>query len=119
MNSKTFTVRAAAILTSSEVAGTTFANTLSYNGMVSVYIQLTIGSLDAATFYFYVSRDNGTTWVPLRLSDGTTSVSFSEDTNIAIPVNVNGWTTMKVGTLGEGTATSSTATVQAVYQTSP
>ena len=116
MTRKTFAMRAAAILTTSEVLSTAYPLAKSTDDRsVMVEIAFTLGSLDIAGFNFYVSTSEGGTYVPLAIEGGATSLSLDATGNIAVRVDAPGYSHLKVGAIGYGTATSSSATITARY----
>jgi hypothetical protein len=107
--------RAAAILTTGEVAGTIFDLTNALEQDVTVQIAFTQGSLTNGIFRFYVSMDNST-FVPLYgPSAAALTQTYTADTTSVIPIKANGWRYLRVSVQGTGTVTSSSATVTIRY----
>lgn len=105
--------RAAAILTTGEVAASSLDLNDAFDSKLTVEISFTLGSLTNGIFRFYASKD-GTTFEPLEVGyDGTATVSrtYTGDQDIVIPVNAQGWKFFRVSVQGTGTVTSSSATV--------
>lgn len=103
--------RAAAILTTGEVAGTTL-NLLTSNiadMRLCVDISLAIGSLDNAAFRFYASVD-GTNFDLIYVGGTASTITLNADANIcvAIPPLV-GYKYFRVSVQGTGTPTNSSA----------
>lgn len=117
---KIVSVRSAAILTNSYVAGTVATQTRALNQLV-VLLQFTIGSLTSMEMKVEFSNDNSTYYqetidAPNSLSQYTSSVgerTFTATGNysIAIPVAYN---FIKISVKGTGTTTDSSCTVDAV-----
>lgn len=108
---KSLVARAAAILTTGEVAATAFDLNKAWGSTVNVALDFTLGSLTNVIVRFYASAD-GTTYVPI--SDGTallTETLTATATRVyAVPALV-GWKNFRVTLQGTGTTTSSSATV--------
>ena len=120
-------IRAAAILTSSYVAGTvigpTTSGTPALRNQLNVLLKFTIGSLTSAEVKIEYSND-GTTYFQdtfEAISGGTSTLSlgnytFASTGNyiISVPIKFN---YIKISVKGTGTATSSSMTVDAVIGT--
>jgi len=113
------TIRTAAILTNSYVAGTTIEQARQYSQIV-LLVSFTIGSLTSAELKVEFSPDNTTFYQETfeALSGGTGTLSLGEHTmaatgnyRIAIPARDN---FVKISAKGTGTVTSSTITIEAV-----
>lgn len=112
---KTHAARAAAILTTGEVAGTIFDLTNAWGHQASVDISFTLGSLTNGIFRIYVSADNST-FVPLFGATGATlTQTLTATATLSIPVFAPGWRYLRVSVQGTGTVTSSSATVNVRY----
>lgn len=110
MSYKTFPIRAAAVLTTSEVNGTAFPFSHVDDGRVSVLLEGTIGSLDQIVFRFYVSRDDSTYY-----AIDPVEVDFGGDDARTVTISAPGWKHLRVSAQGYGTVTNSSATVTALY----
>jgi hypothetical protein len=101
--------RAAAILTTSEVAGAALDLAQVHDSHVTVDLSFTIGSLTNVVVRFYASMD-GTTYDPIY--NGTTAVTetitASGERAYVLP-RLSGWKKMRVSVQGTGTVTSSSA----------
>jgi hypothetical protein len=111
---KSFVVRAAAILTTGEVAGASFDLNEAWGSEPTVQINFTLGSLTNGIFRAYVSMD-GVTFVPLETSPGTTLRTLTADGTVAIPIYAMGWKFLRISVQGTGTVTSSSAAVTLRY----
>lgn len=111
---KAFLVRAAAILTTSEVAGFDFDLNQAWGGEAEVQIDFTVGSLTNGIIRFYVSQD-GVTYYPLETGPGTVSRTYTVSTTVVIPVWAAGSKLLRVSVQGTGTVTSSSAAVSLRY----
>lgn len=108
-------VRAAAVLTTGEVAGTTFDLNNAWGSCASAQIDFTLGSLTNGIFRFYVSMD-ASTWYPLADAGGAVvSYTFTADTTRAIPLSAVGWKHLRISVQGTGTVTSSSAAMKLRY----
>ena len=121
-----FSVRSAAILTTSYVAGTvlgpTNASTASYNQLI-IYWDFTLGSLTSGELKVEFSHD-GTNYYQetfSSVSTGTSTDTLGEHTTaatgkrrIAIPIKDN---YIKISVKGTGTVTSSSCKVDAILGT--
>lgn len=101
--------RAAAILTTSEVAGTTLDLAQCKDHRVSVDLSFTIGSLTNVIVSFYGSMD-GTTFDPIYngVTAMTETLTASGERCYVMPPLV-GWKKFRVSVQGTGIVTSSTA----------
>jgi hypothetical protein len=111
---KEIAARAAAILTTGEVAAATLDLTKT-NGMVSVDYDFTIGSLTNVVLRWYVSAD-GTTWVPIEDSAGNVSKTVTATATRAVIFDCSGWKNFRASAQGTGTVTSSTLTLKYRYR---
>src|SRR5690348_15174156 len=108
---KNFAVRAAAILTTGEVAGTSFDLNEAWGAEVTAQLDFTLGSLTNGIFRFYVSMD-GTNWYSLFGPSGAAlTQTLTASATIAIPLIAQGWKFLRVSVQGTGTVTSSSATI--------
>jgi hypothetical protein len=112
---KAFAARAAAILTTSEVAATALDLNVAYASRVTVDLRFTLGSLTNATVRFYASVD-GTTWIPLNTGAGALTETLTADATrcYALP-SLAGWKFFRASIQGSGTVTSSSATITYRY----
>lgn len=108
---KKFTARAAAILTTGEVAGATFDLNESFNSGVTVDLDFTIGSLTNCIVRFYVSMD-GTTFVPIAAAGAVVTETITATATRAYTfASLAGWKSFRATVQGTGTTTSSSATI--------
>lgn len=114
------TVRAAAILTNSYVAGTVLENCQNYNSL-SLNIAFTKGSLTDCQIKIEVSKD-GTNYLPLTVDAFTAGVNspvsliykFTADASVStnqLPILTK---YIKISAIGTGTVTSSSLAIDAV-----
>jgi hypothetical protein len=103
--------RAAAILTTGEVAGAALDLNDSFASAVTVDLSFTIGSLTNCIMRFYVSMD-GTTYVPISAPTGAlaTETITATATRAYTFTSLAGWKRFRATIQGTGTVTSSTAT---------
>jgi hypothetical protein len=107
--------RAAAILTTAEVAGSALDLNKAWGGQVTVELDFTLGSLTNVTARFYVSTD-GTTYRPIAVGASLlTEVLTATATRCYVLPSLVGWKFFRVSLQGSGTTTSSTATVTYRY----
>jgi Tfp pilus assembly protein PilX len=112
---KVLAARAAAILTTGEVAGTRLDLNEAFDSQVTVQLDFTKGSLTNGIFRAYVSID-GTTYYLLQTEGGTDcAYTYTADTARAIAFRCHGWKYFRVTVQGTGTVTSSSATVSYRY----
>lgn len=112
---KSVIARAAAILTTSEVAATSFDLNEAYGSNVAVQVDFTIGSLTNEVVRFYVSMD-GTTFYTLYGPTGAVlTQTLTATSTIAIPVQAVGWKFLRISVQGTGTVTSSSTTITLRY----
>lgn len=105
-------VRAAAILTTSEVDSAIFSTNAALDGKVQVYVNFTLGSLTNGIFTPYIS-DDGTNWYAVSSPGALTLTATGKK---AFIVDCNGSKLFKVSTTGTGTVTSSSAKVKIGYR---
>lgn len=108
---KAFPARAAAILTTGEVAASRLDLNLCWSGLVSVDLDFTLGSLTNGIMRFYVSAD-GTTYKPIAVSGAVVTETITADAtrSYVFPALV-GWKWFRASIQGTGTVTSSSATI--------
>ena len=112
---ESFAARAAAIMTTSEVAGTSFDLNNAWGSAATVQIDFTQGSATNGVFRFYVSQD-GSTWYSLYgASAAALTQTLTANASLAIPVQAAGWKFLRVSVQGTGTMTSSSATITVKY----
>ncbi len=107
---QSFVGRAAAILTTGEVAGAAFDLNNAWGSTVTVDLGFTLGSLTNVVVRFYVSVD-GVTYDPIAVNGGTLlteTLTASAERCYVLPALV-GWKWFRASLQGTGTATSSTA----------
>jgi hypothetical protein len=108
-SNKAFTGRNAAVLTTSEVAGSAFDLNNAYQSQVCVDFSFTIGSLTNVIVKFYASMD-GTTYDPIY--NGTTALTetlTASGERCYVMPPLSGWKYFRASVQGTGTVTSSTA----------
>lgn len=113
---KSQVARTAAILTTSEVAGTSFDLNNAWGSQVCVDLGFTIGSLTNVIVRFYVSTDNST-FDPIAVNGGTLmteTLTASAERCYVVPA-LPGWKWFRISLHGTGTATSSTANASYRY----
>lgn len=108
---KSLAARAAAILTTGEVAGATLDLNEAWGSHVTYQLDFTLGSLTNVIVRFYVSMD-GTTWVPVAGPTGALMTeTITATATRAYTVNhLAGWKYFRATLQGTGTVTSSSAT---------
>lgn len=107
---RAFTARSAAILTTGEVAGTSFDLNEAHAGRVCVQVDFTLGSLTNGIFRFYVSAD-GTNWYTHYGPTGAAlTQTLTGNSTLSIPIEAPGWKFLRISVQGTGTVTSSSAT---------
>lgn len=112
---KSLAARAAAILTTGEVAATALDLNEAWGSRVSVFLDFTIGSLTNVVVRFYVSMD-GTTYYPIAAGSAVMTETVSATaTRAYAPEGLVGWKWFRVSLQGTGTVTSSTATLTYRY----
>lgn len=113
---KALVARAAAILTTAEVAGSVLDLNESFGSLITVQLDFTLGSLTNVTLRFYVSMD-GTNFYPVTADTGAlmTEVVTATATRCYSPSNLAGWKYFRASIQGSGTVTSSSATLTYRY----
>lgn len=107
--------RAAAILTTGEVAGTALDLSVTKDHIVSVNIDFTIGSLTDCAFRFYASMD-GTTYDLIYIGGVASTLTLSATDTVAVVMPVPaGYKFFRASAHGNGTVTSSSATITYRY----
>lgn len=110
-----FIARAAAILTTAEVAATALDINSAWGGQLNVQLDFTIGSLTNVTVRHYVSID-GVTYYPLASGTAVFSEVITASATRAYCMDVlGGWKFYRATLQGNGTVTSSSATVTYRY----
>lgn len=103
--------RAAAILTTGEVAGTALDLSAAKDHIVTVNIDFTVGSLTNCAFRFYASMD-GTTYDLIYLGGVASTVTLTGTDTIAVVIPAPaGYKFFRASAQGSGTVTSSSATI--------
>ena len=107
--------RAAAILTTAEVAGASLDLNSAYAAAVTVDLDFTLGSLTNVVVRFYASMDGGT-WKPINLGQGllTETLTASASRAYVIP-HLAGWKSFVASVQGTGTPTGSSVNVTYRY----
>lgn len=103
--------RAAAILTTGEVAGATLnlQTTKPHESSLTVDIDFTVGSLTNGVFRFYASMD-GTTFDLIYVGGTSSAVTLTADDTIAVTMpSLAGYKYFRASVQGNGTVTSSSA----------
>jgi hypothetical protein len=113
---KSVAARAAAILTTSEVAATALDLNDTFGANVTVDLSFTIGSLTNVIARFYASSD-GVTYKPIAIGGTvmTETITASAQRCYVMP-SLAGWKYFRVSLQGTGTVTSSSAAVTYRYQ---
>ncbi len=113
---KQLAARAAAILTTGEVAATALDLNKTWGSFVTASLDFTIGSLTNVTVRFYASID-GSTYYPLVANGGTlmTEVLTASSTRAYVMSSLAGWKYFRMSLQGSGTTTSSSATITYRY----
>ncbi len=106
-----FVVRASAVTTNAEVAGTTFTVNNAKGSKFNVHVSFTLGMLTNGIFKWYVSKD-GTTFVPMSDYAGNVSYTLTASTEKVYNFDAGGWRFFRVSVEGTGTVTSSLAQVK-------
>lgn len=114
-NNKATVVRAAAILTTGEVAASSLDLNDAWASKVCIDADFTLGSLTNVILRFYVSLD-GTTFVPYFAHTGAViTQTLTATARNAYVVEAPGWKFLRVSAQGTGTVTSSSLTLTARY----
>jgi hypothetical protein len=101
--------RAAAILTTGEVAGTALRLDQTHGANVTVQLGFTLGSLTNGIVRFYVSMD-GTTYYPLASGATVLTETLEADaTRAYVMPPLHGWKFFRASVQGTGTVTNSSA----------
>lgn len=110
--------RAAAILTTSEVAATAFAIMgNAAESEVLVDLRFTLGSLTNGIVRFYaLDPQDGTTWVPIQDTAGNVSYTLTASTDRMFHIRAPGVNSIRASIQGTGTVTSSSATITYRYR---
>jgi hypothetical protein len=113
---KSLAARAAAILTTGEVAATALDLNEAWGSHVSVFLDFTIGSLTNVIVRFYVSMD-GTNYYPVSAGSAVmTETVTATATRAYVPTgSLCGWKWFRASVQGTGTVTSSSATLTYRY----
>lgn len=114
-NNETFVARAAAILTTGEVAGTSFDLNNAWGAKVAVQVDFTLGSLTNEVVRFYVSNDGTNFYTLYGPSGAVLTQTLTASAAITIPVQAVGWKFLRVSCQGTGTVTSSSSTITLRY----
>ena len=112
---KVLAARAAAILTTAEVAASALDLNEAWGSHVTVQLDFTIGSLTNVVVRFYASMD-GVTYVPIAAGSAMmTEPVTATATRIYAPSSLSGWKFFRASLQGTGTVTSSSATLNYRY----
>lgn len=107
--------RAAAILTTGEVAATRLDLNECWGSKCELQVDFTLGSLTNVTVKTYVSED-GVTYYEHRAPTGAAvTQTLTASATIAIPIEAPGWRFFRASVQGTGTTTSSSATLTYRY----
>jgi hypothetical protein len=112
---KAFVARAAAILTTGEVAGTSFELNNAWGSKVAVQVDFTLGMLTNEIVRFYVSNDGTNFYTLYGPSGAVLTQTLTASATITIPVQAVGWRFLRVSVQGTGTLTASTTTLTLRY----
>lgn len=107
-----FTARAAAILTTGEVASQAFNVNNTLDGFVQVAIDFTVGSLTNCTFKPQINDGRG--WYDVTTPGNLVLTASGAK---AFAINCKGMKQFRVTAQGSGTVTGSSATIVFSYQT--
>jgi hypothetical protein len=107
--------RAAAILTTGEVAGTALDLSVTKDHAVTVTVDFTIGSLTNVVLRFYASMDNSTYDLIYIGGVATTNTLTATDTVTVVMPSLAGYKFFRASAQGTGTVTSSSATITYRY----
>lgn len=113
---KVFSARAAAILTTAEVAAAALDLNETWGDHVSVQLDFTLGSLTNVIVRFYASMD-GVNYYPIASGTGalsTETITATATRCYAIPQPM-GWKFFRASLQGTGTVTSSSAALSYRY----
>lgn len=114
--SKSMAARAAAILTTGEVAASRIDLDKCAEAELSVQLDFTLGSLTNVVLRFYVSAD-GTNWYEYRGPGGSgIAQTLTASSTIDVPVIAKGWKFFRASVQGTGTVTSSSAALRYRYR---
>jgi hypothetical protein len=113
---KAFNARAAAILTTGEVAASAMDLNDAWGSRVTCFLDFTLGSLTNVIVRFYASMD-GTTYCPVTADTGAvaTETITATATRAYTLGNLAGWKFFRASVQGTGTVTSSSATLTYRY----
>lgn len=107
---KALLARAAAVLTTGEVAGASLDLNFTYSSQVTVDLSFTLGSLTNVVVRFYVSMD-GTTFVPINVAGTLMNETLTASATRAYTMpHLSGWKFFRATVQGSGTVTSSSCT---------
>lgn len=98
--------RAAAILTTGEVAGASLILNEAWGSELMVDLDFTLGSLTNVVLRFYASMD-GTTWVPITDAGAAVSQTLTATATKGIHIKAPGYRYFRMSAQGTGTVTSS------------
>lgn len=110
------TGRAAAILTTGEVAASTLTLARAHESELLVDLSFTLGSLTNVILRFYVS-DDGSAWNTMCDIGGNLSYTLTADTERCFLIKAPGIKFFRASVQGTGTVTSSIATILYRYNT--
>lgn len=110
--------RAAAILTTSEVAATAFAIMAeAAESEILLDLRFTLGSLTNVIVRFYgLDPEDGTTWVPIQDAGGNVSYTLTASTDRLFHIRAPGVNSIRASVQGTGTVTSSSAKITYRYR---
>jgi hypothetical protein len=113
---RSLAARAAAVLTTGEVAATAMDLNDAWGSLVTVDVDFTLGSLTNGIVRFYASMD-GTTYKQLIVNAGTlmTETMTANATRSWSLPHLAGWKYFRASIQGTGTVTSSSATITYRY----
>ncbi len=112
---KAFIARAAAVLTTSEVAGASLDLNTTYASTATVDVDFTLGSLTNVILRFYASMD-GVTWKQIVTGGSVLSETLTATASQAFSMpHLSGWKFLRASAQGTGTVTSSSCDITYRY----
>lgn len=112
---KSLAVRASAVLTTGEVAGTSLDLNEAWGSEAVAQIDFTLGMLTNGIFRFYVSMDGTNFYTLMGPTGAVLTQTLTASATNAIPIRANGWKFLRVSVQGTGTVTNSLAAVSLRY----
>lgn len=112
---KSLAARAAAILTTGEVAATSLDLNEAFGSKANVQVDFTIGMLTNVIVRFYVSMDGTNFYTLFGPSGAVLTQTLTASSTLGIPVEAVGWKFLRVSAQGTGTVTGSSAAITIRY----